>query len=89
MLAQEPSQDEMQLLGQVALEAGREIELETVSRHAAEFASRLRLGRGPQRDAATRSAGLLQPDEELPAVGADEVAGFRRCDDLHVRIVAP
>ncbi len=79
----------MQLLGQVALEPGGDVELEAVSRHAAELASPLRLRRGPQRDAAARSAALVEPDEELAPVRADEIEGLGGCDHLHARIVAP
>jgi hypothetical protein len=73
VLADQAAQDEVQLVGDVPLEAGGEVELEAVSRDPAEFPSPVRLRRGPQGDGAARSAALVQPDEEPPAVLADEL----------------
>ena len=85
VLAPDAAQGEVQLLGDASLEPAREVELEAVSRHAAELASPVGLGRGPQDDGAGASAGLLQPDEEPPAVLVDEAQRLGGCDDVHHR----
>ena len=88
MLAHESAQDEVQLLGQVPLEAAREIQLEAVSRDPAELAPPAGLGVSPQGDAAARSARLLQPDEEPPAAAADELERLAGRDHLHGAITS-
>ena len=84
-LPPEAADVQLERLGQAAAQTGREVELETVSRHPAEVPSRLGLARSSQRDGAARSAGLLQPDVEPAAALTDEREGFRCGDDLHLR----
>jgi hypothetical protein len=88
VLAKQTAQHQVELVRQVPLDAAADVELEAVSRDPAELAPPAGLGVGPQGDAAARSAGLLQPDEEPPAVLPDELERLGGCDHLHEAIVA-
>ncbi len=74
---------DVERLGLVALDAEGDVELEAVRRNPAELASPAGLRRSPQDDAAARSAALVCPDEELPALLANELDGLGRGHDLH------
>lgn len=85
MTAGKAAQLDVERLRLVSLQAEGDEELEPVRRDPAELAPPVGPRRGPQDDAAARSATLVRPDEELATALSDELDGLGRRDDFHER----
>lgn len=83
------SELDVERLRHVALQTERDVELEPVRRDPAELAPPVGPRRGPQDDAAARSAALVRPDEELAPALADELDRLLARHNLHALSLEP